>query len=407
MTNDAIVGKGMNSGITRVILHNYKSIALGNVALGPLNFLVGPNGSGKSNFIDAMRFCRDALRTPLDQVFAKRNTNLHHLLHHSPGDPDSFEMRFEFRLGSGWLGFYSFGISSQSPRGFEVRREKCYVHEPSGAERSFEIRSGQLASAHPSAAALPAPNERRLFLVNASALPEFHPVYELLSGMEFYTPDPETMRVDLDTTGSADILDSDGENIASVLDRLSRTQRSTKERIDQYLRAVVPGLERVETVEFEHYKLLNFYITAAGSSSMFLASNMSDGTLRALALLVALFQNAGSDSRVSVIAIEEPETGLHPAATAVLLDAIREASESVQVVATSHSADLLDSPEIPSDAIRAVSWENGQSEILGVDNATRSTLHDRLYTAGELLRMGGLTPEPHQSDAESEVELFR
>ena len=68
MTNDAIVGKGMNSGITRVILHNYKSIALGNVALGPLNFLVGPNGSGKSNFIDAMRFCRDALRTPLDQV---------------------------------------------------------------------------------------------------------------------------------------------------------------------------------------------------------------------------------------------------------------------------------------------------------------------------------------------------
>jgi predicted ATPase len=245
--------------------------------------------------------------------------------------------------------------------------------------------------------------------VNASALPEFHPVYALLSGMEFYTPDPEIMRVDLDTTGSADTLDSDGENIASVLDRLSRTQRSTKERIDQYLRAIVPGLERVETVEFEHYKLLNFYITAAGFLSKFLASSMSDGTLRALALLVALFQNAGSDSRVSVIAIEEPETGLHPAATAVLLDAIREASGSVQVVATSHSADLLDSSDIASDAIRAVSWENGQSEILVVDNATRSALHDRLYTAGELLRMGGLIPEPHQSDAdaESEVQLFR
>jgi hypothetical protein len=79
------------------------------------------------------------------------------------------------------------------------------------------------------------------------------------------------------------------------------------------------------------------------------------------------------------------------------------------VVVTSHSTDLLDNPEIPSDAIRAVSWENGESEILGVDNATRSTLHDQLYTAGELLRMGGLTPEPRGSsaDAESEVQLFR
>jgi predicted ATPase len=136
---------------------------------------------------------------------------------------------------------------------------------------------------------------------------------------------------------------------------------------------------------------------------------MSDGTLRALVLLVALFHNAGSDTRVSLIGIEEPEAGLYPAATAVLLDAIREASESVQVVVTSHSTDLLDNPEIPGDAIRAVSWENGQSEILGIDNATRSTLHDRLYTAGDLLRMGGLAPEPRKpgADAESEVQLFR
>src|ERR1022692_2746481 len=67
------------SRITRVALKNYKSIAACDVPLGPLTILVGPNGAGKSNFLDAMRFCRDALRTPLDQVFAKRNTNLHHL----------------------------------------------------------------------------------------------------------------------------------------------------------------------------------------------------------------------------------------------------------------------------------------------------------------------------------------
>ena len=399
------------SRITRVALKNYKSIAACDVPLGPLTILVGPNGAGKSNFLDAMRFCRDALRTPLDQVFAKRNTNLYHLRHRSPANPERLGMRFDFVLDRGQQGHYSFEIGPQSPRGFEVGREDCLVHGPTGLPRSFEIQSGQRVSVHPSAAALPAPDARRLFLVNASALPEFHPVYELLSGMEFYTPDPEMMRNELDTTGSADILDADGENIASVLDRLSHTQETTKARIDQYLQAIVPGLERVEAGDFKSYKFLDFYLAVAGSAkpNAFLASAMSDGTLRALALLVALFQNAGSDARVSVIGIEEPEAGLHPAATAVLLDAIREASESVQVVVTSHSTDLLDNPEIPGDAIRAVSWENGQTEIMGIDSATRSALHDRLYTAGELMRMGGLTPEPRKpgADAESEVQLVR
>jgi predicted ATPase len=84
------------------------------------------------------------------------------------------------------------------------------------------------------------------------------------------------MRNELDTTGSADILDADGENTASVLDRLSHSQEATKLRIDQYLQAIVPGLERVEAEEFRSYKLLNFYLAVAGSSKpyAFLSSAM-------------------------------------------------------------------------------------------------------------------------------------
>jgi predicted ATPase len=395
------------SRITRVALKNYKSIAACDVPLGPLTILVGPNGAGKSNFLDAMRLCRDALRTPLDEVFAKRNTNLQHLRHRSPANPESLGMRFDFVLEGGQEGYYSFEIGPQSPRGFEVRKEACAILGSDGEPKhSFNMQSGAFNSMLP--VLLPARSANRLYLVNASGLPEFQPVYELLSGMEFYTPDPEMMRNELDTTGSADILHADGENTASVIDRLSHTQEATKARIDQYLQAIVPGLERVGAEQFRSYKLLNFYFSVAGSPKpyAFLASAMSDGTLRALALLVALFQNAGSDARVPLIAIEEPETGLHPAATAVLLDAIREASESVQVVATSHSTDLLDSPGVPSDAIRAVSWENGQTEIMGIDRASRSALHDQLYTAGELLRMGRLLPGSREPSETPESGVF-
>jgi AAA15 family ATPase/GTPase len=41
--------------LKRVVLCNYKSIAVCSVKLGPLTFLVGPNGASKSNFLDALR----------------------------------------------------------------------------------------------------------------------------------------------------------------------------------------------------------------------------------------------------------------------------------------------------------------------------------------------------------------
>ena len=58
--------------LTRVILKNYKSIAACDVRFGPLSFLLGPNGAGKSNFLDALRFVTDSLRTSLEHAIRDR-----------------------------------------------------------------------------------------------------------------------------------------------------------------------------------------------------------------------------------------------------------------------------------------------------------------------------------------------
>jgi len=58
--------------VRRVRLRNYKSIAACDVRLGPFTALVGPNGSGKSNFLDALRFVRDALDTNLEHALRER-----------------------------------------------------------------------------------------------------------------------------------------------------------------------------------------------------------------------------------------------------------------------------------------------------------------------------------------------
>ena len=135
---------------------------------------------------------------------------------------------------------------------------------------------------------------------------------------------------------------------------------------------------------------------------------MSDGTLRALGVLVALFQGfASDDADPSLVGIEEPELALHPAAAGVLIDSLRDAAEHAQILVTSHSPDLLDNNEISADSIVAVVVEHGETRIGPLDEVGRSALRERLYTAGELLRMNQLDPDPEASSLNSrQISLF-
>ena len=138
----------------------------------------------------------------------------------------------------------------------------------------------------------------------------------------------------------------------------------------------------------------------------FLANSMSDGTLRALGVLVALFQGNGTGSeRRGLVGIEEPESALHPAAAGALMDCVLQASQSTQIVVTSHSADLLDSDAIPASSILAVLSEHGETKIGPLDEAGRSMLKEHLFTAGELLRMDQLRPGPNLRSP-NQLELF-
>jgi hypothetical protein len=83
---------------------------------------------------------------------------------------------------------------------------------------------------------------------------------------------------------------------------------------------------------------------------------------------------------------------LHPAAAGVLFDALTEASERVQVVATSQSPDLLDRDDLDFSSVRAVSMVHGLTVIGDVDEASRRIVRDKLYTLGELMRSNQITP---------------
>jgi predicted ATP-binding protein involved in virulence len=117
---------------------------------------------------------------------------------------------------------------------------------------------------------------------------------------------------------------------------------------------------------------------------------MSDGTLRSLGLILAVFQKPSP----SVLVIEEPEATIHPGALGAVLDLIRRASKTMQVLVTTHSPDLLDAPWITDENLRIVSWQEGASHVLMPSDATRAALRNHLMGAGELLRSNALNAEP-------------
>lgn len=379
--------------IKRVVLHNYKSIAKCAVHLGPLTFLVGPNGSGKSNFLDSLRLVTESLTASLDHALRDRG-GINEVRRRSSGHPTHFGIRIEFLLPDERSGHYVFRVGSQEKGGFEVQDEECVIKGHTffeTGECSYRVESGNIR--HASQEVMPPASRDRLYLVSAAGLPEFRLLYDSLSHMGFYNLNPDEIR-DLQTPDPGEVLRRDGGNLASVIGLMSRENDAVRRKITEFLSKVVPGVIDVNVKHIGKKETLEFRQQMGSNQSpwRFLAENMSDGTLRALGVLTALFQGNGGQ-RIPLVGIEEPEAAVHPGAAGVIRDALKTAAASTQILVTSHSPDLLDDKDIDDGWILGVENRNGETKIGLVDEAERGAIRDRLYTAGELLRQGQLRPD--------------
>ena len=386
--------------ITRVVIENYKSIRRCDVALGPLQFLVGRNGSGKSNFLDAIAFVRDALWSGLFQTTIKRQGP--ELIMHRLSKREPTSMRLEFDLGDGMEGIFAFelnGWDGDSPAGyFSVERELCIVKKNGHELDKYETKGGRLPGQVSSRYSPVA--EDRLYLSLMMTSKEFRPLSDVIYDIEIYNPVPEKIAnwaQEQDDRRSSDTLSQYGTNLASILGTMDK---DTLQRITEYLQTVNPSIESIEPYVIHvnprnsRKKLWAFNTGFKGFALP--ETNISDGTLRALAILTALFQKDDSNSNghnfPTVIGIEEPETSLHTHATSSLLAAMEEASEMRQVLVTTHSTDMLDDEDIPPETILPVVMENEETIIGSMEQVSKDILKKHLTTVGELLRQDHLAP---------------
>lgn len=384
-----------------VRVNNYKSLAATVVNLGSFTAIVGPNGAGKSNFVDAIRFVSDCLRDSVAQALRARGS-IGVVRRHSRGHPTNIGFRVIIELPETGFADYSFEIKAEPQARFTVKKERCVVQlgviEP---QHRYELENGRFT--HPIPQIRPRIESDSLALPVVSAVEEFRPVYDFLTSMRFYALVPDRIR-ELQEPDPGLVLNRDGGNAAAVLREIAKQKPQDYERMCRLLSKVVPGTEKAAYVSLGQKETIRFKQDVGDTAPWnFNALNMSDGTLRVLGILLAVYQASPS----SFIAIEEPEATIHPAALDVLVDILRDGAFRSQILITTHSPDILDNKAIQANELRLVTSEKGVTEVAPLAGDSRDIIRDHLYTAGELLRGSELRPDRKQAkELESQLSLF-
>ena len=119
------------------------------------------------------------------------------------------------------------------------------------------------------------------------------------------------------------------------------------------------------------------------------ATRLSDGTLRYLYLLAILCHPGNSTENSTLICIEEPELGLHPDILPSLADVLREASERVQIIVTTHSDSLVEAFTDVPESVFVTEKHDGQTTIERLSKADLEVWLEK-YSLGELWTRGAL-----------------
>ncbi|PWK55061.1 AAA family ATPase [Silicimonas algicola] len=393
--------------INRVRLRNFKSIASCDVRLTDLCALVGVNGAGKSNFLDSFSFVSDACNSTLETAIRNRG-GLGAVRRRSEGHPNNFGMSFSVNLSGGLNAFFAFEISATPGGRFEVSRERAAISESDGiGVAEYEIKRGDL-NKFTISGAKPDVRPDRLFLTSVSGLRPFDLLFDALAGISIYDINPEDFRYP-QPHEAGDVLSPSGQNLASVFRRLSDSSSETYDRIGEYLQKIVSSVVGVQPKSLGPTETIQFqqFVQNSKHPWKFDALNMSNGTLRSLGVLTALFhREVLAEGQTPFIGVEEPEGTIHPGAAAVLMDAIIEASKSRQILLTTHSPELLDHEGIDEENLFIVTSERNESWIGNADSASREAMRKSLLTAGELLRTNQLSPENASDRMLKQSDLF-
>lgn len=415
--------------ISRIELKNYRNLDLENgLSLDNLNIFVGSNGSGKSNLIRIFKFLQDGLiGVPdpkrgissyesavadfgsgriLDATIEKPAVVWFDIRFNNGKDYDDglqidFDVRSENDLSIKSEGFYRIP-------GWNNKAEFYYHINNNLSTGIIKVINNDLHEVKPINHTynkdIALPHIRDWVDIQISDPNSEYPKdtlnYPVLYASErffyniFFWYFYESSNIHLNRIrktspelGSLDnALSPTGENLVLVLYNLIRDNVDFEERITDAMRELFPRTKRIRILPLGRLSLsLEWYVE--GQKQPFYLDEMSDGTVRMLCWATVLL----SPRQQSLIVIDEPEAGIHPAWLRILAGWIKEASRRSQVIISTHSADLLDYFTEEYENVRIFTKSDTNPNNYTVKTLDSNMLKPKLdegWKLGDLYRVG-------------------
>ncbi len=357
--------------LERITVTGYKSIReLQDFALGDLNVLIGANGAGKSNFLSVIKLLKELSRKRFQQFIANEGYADAVLYF---GRKVTKEMKLEF-LSNKYL-FKKYQITFEpSKRDTLLIANERISKFPENERKWQNYRGGREESILPEAA-----GPAMAFL---SSIFNFAEIYQFHDTSD-NAPVKQYVNV-FDTLS----LNANANNLAALLYRLRTHQPQFYNRIVKTVQLAAPFFDDFWLYpESDNPKSIRLRWRHKKSENNWDVSQLSDGTIRFICLATLLLQ----PSPPALIIIDEPELGLHPAAIELLVEMLRSATTSSQVIISTQSVEMVN--HFRPEEIIVVDREKDESVFHRKSAKELETWLDE-YSMGELWQMNVIGGRP-------------
>lgn len=348
----------------RLDIQGFKSIRAQGLEFGPLNVFIGGNGAGKSNLVGAFRFLSHVTRQQL-QTYTGEAGGANALLHFGRKVTPNLSMKVEFRSGSD-SNLYEFELAPTDDDRFIFSKEATYFHDRSKFPRPYD---DEIWSGH---------QEAR---IGDSKTRVSGYVRKHLDSYRIYHFHDTSASARVKQTGELGdnrFLRPDASNLAAFLFWLQKAYPDHFQNIEDSVRLVAPFFGGFKLAPSKlNLDKIRLEWQEKGSDAYFNASALSDGTLRFICLATLLLQ----PDLPSLILIDEPELGLHPAAIHLLASLFLSTAKRTQLIVATQSVTLVN--QLRPEHVWIVDREDGASVFRHLQGEDMSAwLED--YGLGEL-----------------------
>jgi predicted ATPase len=349
--------------INKIQINGYKTIRELDFRLRCINILIGANGVGKSNFISFFKLIQNLYECSLETY--SMQVGAENILHFGSKVTKLIYGYLQFDNTNG----YEFTLM---PR----RNDSLFILDESVLFRNSTDYGDEWPTYNISSNS----KEATISSDNSQKISKY--VREHLKSFRIYHFHDTSASARIKQKGKIDdnkSLNADASNLAAYLYLLQEKHPKEFKRIELIIQSVAPFFEKF-ILKPDRLKEDMIQIEwKEKNSDMYLdASNISDGTLRFMALATLLLQPHTPE----VIIIDEPELGLHPFAINKLAGLIKKISSNCQIIVATQSMSLIDNFE-PEDII-TIDRAEGQSVLNRLDGEKLKIWLDEYHSLGTL-----------------------